>query len=169
MDTISSSAGSRACSVEVADDLSSNLPLLGVLVSHDALVGGDNHEAELAGGEDRVHEVLELGGGEIETGGDDTALVEAAVQLDDDLATAGVVDDGEFVDVTLLLHEAEELDEDLGDRSEDNLHKSEYSELGWTVGACSCSGVIERGHLRCCEREWLNLRRVGRRHWQRVR
>jgi hypothetical protein len=36
----------------------------------------------------------------VETGGDDTRLVEAAVELDDDFVGAMVVDDFEFADVT---------------------------------------------------------------------
>jgi hypothetical protein len=37
---------------------------------------------------------------DVEAGGDDTRLVEAAVQLDDDFVGAMVVDDFEFADVT---------------------------------------------------------------------
>jgi hypothetical protein len=37
---------------------------------------------------------------DVETGGNDTRLVEAAVQLDDDFVGAMVVDDFEFADVT---------------------------------------------------------------------
>jgi len=98
------------CSVEVADDLSSNLLLESILVGHDAFVGGDDDETELAGGEDGVDEVLELGDLEIEVGGDNTALVEAAVELNNDLASASIVNNGELVDVALLLHETKELD-----------------------------------------------------------
>ena len=90
-------------------------------MGHDALVGGDNDEAELTGGEDGVDEVLEVCDLEIETGRDDTALVHATVELNDDLAGASIVNNGELVDVSLLLHEAEELNEGLGDRAEDHL------------------------------------------------
>jgi len=90
-------------------------------VGHDTFVGGKNHDTELAGGEDGVGELLEVLEGEIEAGGDDTALVDATVQVDDNLSWTGIVNNGELVDVALLLHKAEELDQDLGDGSEDNL------------------------------------------------
>lgn len=88
---------------------------------HNTLVGGQDDVAELTGGEDGVSEVLELVEGQVETGGDNTALVEATVQVNDDLATTGIVNDGELVDVALGLHEAEDLDQHLGDGVEDNL------------------------------------------------
>lgn len=55
-------------------------------MGHDAFVGGNDDDTELAGGEDGVGELLEVFGSEVETGGDDTALVDATVQVDDDLA-----------------------------------------------------------------------------------
>ena len=92
-----------------------------LVVVHDTLVGGENNDTELTGGENGVGEILELSEGEIETGGDDTALVQAAVQVDDDLASALVIDDHEIIDVAVLLHDLEELDEHLGDGSQDHL------------------------------------------------
>ena len=88
---------------------------------HDTLVGGEDNATELTGGEDGVGEVLEVLELQVETGGDDTALVEATVQVNDDLASAGIVNDGELVDVALGLHQAEDLDQNLGDGVEDNL------------------------------------------------
>jgi hypothetical protein len=108
-------------SVEVANDLATNLLIESLGVGHDALVGGDHDEAELTGGEDGVDEVLEVSDLEIETGRDDTALVHAAVELNNDLAGATVVNNGELVDVALSLHETEELNKGLGDRAEDHL------------------------------------------------
>lgn len=88
---------------------------------HNTLVGGQDDETELTGGEHGVGEVLELVELEIETGGDNTALVEATVEVNNNLASAGIVDDGELVDVALGLHQTEDLDKDLGDGVEDNL------------------------------------------------
>ena len=90
---------------------------------HDTLVGGEDNVTELTGGEDGVGEVLEVLELQVETGGDDTALVEATVQVNDDLASAGIVNDGELVDVALGLHQAEDLDQNLGDGVEDNLDR----------------------------------------------
>ena len=92
-----------------------------LVVVHDTLVGGQNDNAELTGGKDGGGEVLEFLEGEVETGRDDTALVETTVEVHDDLAIASVIDDLELIDVAVLLHDLEELDEDLGGGTEDNL------------------------------------------------
>ena len=93
----------------------------GLFVVHDTLVGGKDNKSELTGGEDGGDEVLELLEGEIETGRDDTALVQTSVELNDDLSSSSIVDNFDLVDVSVLLHDAEELDEDLGDGAEHNL------------------------------------------------
>ena len=109
-------------SVEEAEDLSTNVLGSGLVVVHDTLVGGKDENTELSGGEDGVAEVLELLEGKIETGGDDTALVEATVEVDNDLAGASIIDDLELVDVAVSLHDLKELNEDLGGGSQDNLN-----------------------------------------------
>ena len=109
------------CSVEEAEDLTTDMLGTGLVVVHDTLVGGKDDNTELTRGKDSSAEVLELVEGEIETGRDNTALVEAAVEVDNDLATAGIIDNLELVDVTVSLHHAEELDQHLGDGTEDDL------------------------------------------------
>ena len=104
-----------------------------LVVVHDALVGREDENTELTGGEDSVGEVLELSQGEIEAGGDDTALVQAAVQVDDDLASALVIDDHEIINVAVLLHDLEELDEHLGDGSQDHLTSLIRGEKTFTI------------------------------------
>jgi hypothetical protein len=108
-------------SVEETEDLSSDMLGSGFVVIHDTLVGGEDDETELSGGEDGGVEVFEFGEGEVESGGDDTALVESTVELDNDLTGSGIVDDLELVDVAVLLHASEELDENLGDGTEEDL------------------------------------------------
>ena len=64
--------------------------------------GNGTHEDDLAegtGGEEQVDPVLNLADLDVEARGDDTRLVQAAVELDDDLARAVVVDDLEVADV----------------------------------------------------------------------
>ena len=60
-----------------------------------------HHDDDTKGtsGEQQVDPRLDLGGLDVEAGGDDTGLVETAVQLDDDLARAVVIDDLEFTNV----------------------------------------------------------------------
>lgn len=90
---------------------------------HNALVGGQDDETELTGGKDGVGEVFEVLDLQVKAGGDDTALVKTAVKVNDNLSSASIVDDGELSNIALLLHNAENLDEDLRDGVEDNLIK----------------------------------------------
>ena len=108
-------------SVEETENLSSDVLLSGLEVVDNTLVGGEDDETELSGWEnlwDKLLEVLEL---EVESWGDDTALVQSSVKVNDDLAGSGVVNNLELVDVTMLLHKSEELDDNLGDWSKENL------------------------------------------------
>lgn len=94
----------------------------GLVVVHNTLVGREDKDTELSGGEHGIGEVLEVLELEVETGGDNSALVQTTVKVDNDLAIAGIVDDLELGDVTVSLHHLEELDEHLGDGAEDNLN-----------------------------------------------
>lgn len=90
----------------------------GLLVVHDTGRGGEDDVAKLTGGEELDNPLLELSEADVVAGGDDTALVEAAslsvshslkfsqlkmyspaVELDNDLAGAVVVDLLELADV----------------------------------------------------------------------
>ena len=95
--------------------------LSGLDVIHDTLVGSQDNVTELSGWEDLVDELLEVLELEVESWGDDTALVQSSVKVNDDLAGSGIVNDLEFVDVTVLLHKSEELDDNLGDWLKENL------------------------------------------------
>ena len=108
-------------SVEETENLSSDVLLSGLEMVDNTLVGGEDDETELSGWEnlwDKLLEVLEL---EVESWGDDTALVQSSVKVNDDLAGSGIVNNLELVDVTMLLHKSEELDDNLGDWSKENL------------------------------------------------
>jgi len=54
---------------------------LGLLVVHDPEGGGQDDLAELSGGKNVIDELLEVSNLEIVSGGDNTALVQSAVQL----------------------------------------------------------------------------------------
>ena len=56
-------------------------------------------ETELTSGEQQVDPVLDLVDGDVVAGGDDTGLVQATVELNNDLARTVVVDDLELADV----------------------------------------------------------------------
>jgi hypothetical protein len=85
--------------VEETNNLSSNVLGTGLLVVHDTGRGGQDDIAELTGGQQLDNPLLEIGETDVVAGRDDTGLVEAAVELDNDLARAVVVDLLELADV----------------------------------------------------------------------
>lgn len=64
----------------------------GLLVVHDTSRGGEDDVAELTGREQLDNPLLEVSEADVVAGRDDTGLVEAAVELDNDLAGAVVID-----------------------------------------------------------------------------
>jgi hypothetical protein len=78
--------------VEETDDLAGNVLSTGLLVVHDTGRGGQDDVAELTGGQQLDDPLLEVTELDVVAGGDDTSLVETAVQLNDDLAGAVVID-----------------------------------------------------------------------------
>jgi hypothetical protein len=58
---------------------------------------------------------------DIVSGGDDSALVDSADELNHDLLASVVIDDLELTDVLVLLHDSQEFDQHLGDWSQLNL------------------------------------------------
>ena len=103
--------------------------------------GGEDDVAELTGGEDVLDPGFEFTDGGIITGRDGTALVEATVEVDDDLAGAAVIDEFEVINVALLLHDLEELNDDLGDGADDNLALS----VAFSVSD-GLEGASQNGH-----------------------
>ena len=100
-------------SVEESEDLTTDVSLSTLLVVHDTLVGGEDDVSELSGWEDLVDELLEVLQLQVESWGDDTALVESSVQIDDNLSISGIIDDLKSVDISVLLHDTKELNDDL--------------------------------------------------------
>jgi hypothetical protein len=86
--------------VEEAEDLAGDVLAAGLLVVHNASGGGQDDETELTGGKKLLHPLLHILKLDVVAGGDDTGLVEAAVELDDDLAVAVVVNLLELANVT---------------------------------------------------------------------
>ena len=108
-------------SVEESENLSTDVLLSGLNMVDNTLVGGEDDVSELSGWEDLVNELLEILQLQVESWGDDTALVKSTVKVNNDLSGPGVVNDLELVDVAVLLHQSEELDDDLGHWLEENL------------------------------------------------
>ena len=103
----------RLHSVEESQYLSSDLSLSGIIVIHDSLVGSKDNVSELSGGEDLNEEFLEVLELNIESWGNDSTFVESSVKFDDDLSGSLVINDLEVIDISMLLHLSEELDDDL--------------------------------------------------------
>jgi hypothetical protein len=78
--------------VEETENLSSNVLPAGLLVVHDASRGGEDNVTELTRGQQLDDPLLHVAELDVVAGRDDTGLVDAAVELDDDLAVAVVVD-----------------------------------------------------------------------------
>lgn len=85
--------------VEVAEDLAGNVFSARLLVVHDASRGGEDNVAERTSGKHVGHPALNLVQGDAEARRHNTALVDAAVELHDDLAGAVVVNDVEVANV----------------------------------------------------------------------
>ena len=64
----------------------------GLLVVHDTGRGGQDNVTELTRGKELDNPLLHVAELDVVAGRDDTGLVDAAVELDDDLAVAVVVD-----------------------------------------------------------------------------
>ena len=86
--------------VEETKDLAGNVLSPGLLVVHDTSRGGEDNVAERTGREQLADPVLDLAKGNVVAGRDDTALVDTAVELDDNLAGTVVVNDLKLANVT---------------------------------------------------------------------
>lgn len=93
----------------------------GLMMVHDTVGGGQDDVAELPGGQDLIAPVLNLVDWDIESRRNDSALVNPSEQLNNDLSGSVVIDDLELSDVSLLLHDLEELDQHFGARPEQDL------------------------------------------------
>jgi hypothetical protein len=78
--------------VEETKDLSGNVLAAGLFVVHDTGGGGEDDVTELTRWEQLDNPLLHVAELDVVAGRDDTGLVDAAVELDDNLAVAVVVD-----------------------------------------------------------------------------
>jgi len=99
-----------------------------------------NDIAKLTSRQEPNHPFLKIPKTDIEAWGDDTSLVEAAVQLYNYLPTSMVVDLLELSNVPMLLHHTEVFDDDLGTRSDQHLTLACFLRIGDRL-----QGIIEDG------------------------
>ena len=107
--------------VEVAEELATNVTVLGLNVVHDTGGGGEHEVAKLTRGKDVADPLIETVDGNIEARRDHTALVDAAKKSHDDLAVAVVVDNLVLTDVAVLLHDVEEAKDNLAGGADHHL------------------------------------------------
>ena len=100
--------------VEEAEDLATGVLAARLLVVHDAERGRQDDVSKPTCGKQVVYPLLDILERHVEPGGDDTALVDTAGQLYNDLPRAVVVHDLELPYVAVLLHNLQELDHNLG-------------------------------------------------------
>lgn len=87
--------------VEEANDLARDVLATGLLMVHDTSRGGQDDVAKLTSRQQTDGPLLEVCKLDVVAGRDDTGLVEAADQLDNDLAGAVVIDLLELANVAL--------------------------------------------------------------------
>jgi hypothetical protein len=88
------------------------------MMVHDTISSGKDDMTELSGWEDLVAPVFNLADWDIKSRRDDSALVNSSKELDNYLSGSMVIDYLELTDISFLLHDCKELDENLGAWSE---------------------------------------------------
>ena len=91
------------------------------MVGHDAEGGGEDDDTELTRREQVGGPLLDAVNTSVEARGNHTALVDAADEVDNNLSTTVVVHNLKVTNVLVLLHDGEELDQDLGTGAEQDL------------------------------------------------
>jgi len=112
--------------VEETKNLSCHVLASSLLVVHNTSGGGKDNVTELTSWQELDNPLLEIADADVVAGRDDTAFVETAVQLDDNLARSVVVNFLEFTNVTELLHDTQVLDDDLGAWVDEHLTFSRF-------------------------------------------
>src|SRR5690349_3725050 len=107
--------------IEIAEDLATSVLATSFFMIHDTIRGSQDDETKLARWQKIGHPFLHLLNLDVEPRRNDSALVQATVQLNDNLTTAMIVDNLELANITVLLHHSQELDDDLGDWTDENL------------------------------------------------
>ena len=127
----------RLYSEEKAEDFPSQMLPPGLLVVHDPAGGCQDDESELSAGQQVVGPLLDLIDGHIEPGRDNSALVESSSEIDDDLAGSVVIDNLKLPDVSVLHHDGQEPDDDLGAGSDEDLPLASLLCIVYTLQAVS--------------------------------
>lgn len=112
---------SSKSSIEEADNFSSDVSFSAFLVGEDALGSRQNKMSELSGRKDVACPLFELGEEDIISWGDNSAFVDTTNKFDNDLFASVVINNLKLSDILMLLHDSQEFDENLRDRSQEHL------------------------------------------------
>ena len=93
----------------------------GLLVVHDTIRCGEDELTELTRWEQVRSKLLNLVNGDVKSWRNDTALVQTSKKVDNNLAGSVIIDDLKLSNVAVLLHDLEELDDDLRTWADENL------------------------------------------------
>ena len=138
----------RYFSVEESQDFASCLFTTRLFVGHDSIGCGQDNMSELSTGQKIDHPLFQFTVGAVESGGDNTTLVETSIQLDHNLLRTMIVNNFEFGNVAVCLHAEQELDNHLGRRPDQDLSATTL----FGVGDCLQTIGENRhaNHLCCC-------------------
>ena len=107
--------------VEETKNLASCVLTLCLIVVQDTVRCGKDDLSEKTGRQQIHNPLLNAFDGDIVTRGDASALVDTADELDDNFSRSVIVHDFKLAQVSVLLHELQELDHDLGGWTDQNL------------------------------------------------
>merc|ERR1711982_232176 len=142
--------------LEKNPNLSSDVFSPRFLVIHDTRRRRHHDETELTGWEEIGGPLLDLVDGNVESRGNDAALIQATSKIDDDFAGSVVVDAFEFSDVSVLHHHRQEFNDDFGVGADEDLP---LASLLCVVDALEGIGQYIHANHFCCvfERIVLNV------------
>ena len=99
-------------------------------MGHNAVRGRQNQHSELTRGEKLVGPFLNIVQRAVEARGHNARLVETAQKVDNNFASAVIVNDLELTNISVLLHQAQEGNNDLGSRADEHLALSTALSVG---------------------------------------
>jgi hypothetical protein len=107
--------------IEETEDLAACVLSSRLLVVENSRASCEHDVAELTRWQQVIDPLLHILHLYVESGRDNTHLVDSAIEVDNNLAAAVIVDCLELANVSVLLHNTEELDDNLGAGTDEHL------------------------------------------------
>ena len=118
--------------IEEAQDLATGRLPASLLVVHDSQRRCHDNVTELTRRQQVAGPLLDLAKLQVEAGGNDTTLVDAPYEVDNNFSCTMIIYDFKVTNVLVLLHELEELDDDLNKKGRTKIRtnqRQQYSRL----------------------------------------